>query len=385
MNKIVIKRMVIMLLLVGTGFAALIGYRIFSAKMMHQYLASQGRPAATVTTMKAVRLPWQPQLRAIGTLRAIQGVSVSAEIAGIVKKIHFHSGDRVKQGDLLVELDSVGDAALLRSLRASRKLAEITLQRDRAQFKIHAVSRSQLDAAQAALTSSKALEAQQQDVVDNKQIRAPFSGQLGIRKINLGQFLTPAEQIVSLQNIHTLFVDFNLPQQHRRRIKVGQSVRVTSNAVSHVVSGKVSAIDTVVNRDTRNLLVEAVVANADGGLLPGMFVHVALNIGAPTQQITLPQTAVSYHAYGSTVFVVRQAKGKEEGGGGEKPASGQVAEQLFVTTGATRGDQIAILSGVAEGDTVVTSGQIKLKNGTPLKVNNAILPTNNPAPTPQEQ
>ncbi|MDX8412453.1 MAG: efflux RND transporter periplasmic adaptor subunit [Mariprofundales bacterium] len=363
-----------MLLLVGILFAAIVGYQMFVASMMKKYLSSQGSPPATVSTMKVEKQPWQPQLRAIGTLRAIEGVDVSAEIAGIVKKIHFKSGDIVKQGDLLLELDSIGDAAQLQSRRASRKLAEINLRRDKAQFRIHAVSKSQLDAAQAELTSRRALEAQQQDILNKKQIRAPFAGRLGISVVNLGQFLNPAQKIVSLQNTHALLVDFNLPQKHTGQLHTGQGFSIIGNAHTAAIHGTVSALDTVVNRNTRNLLVEGVIDNANGALLPGMFVNVALDIGAVEQQLTLPQTAVSYNAYGSTVFVVRQKKG------GGKP----VAQQVFVTTGDKRGDQIAILAGINQGDTVVTSGQIKLKNGTPLIINNAILPANDAAPTPQE-
>ncbi|MDQ6950220.1 MAG: efflux RND transporter periplasmic adaptor subunit [Mariprofundales bacterium] len=368
------KRMIIMLLLVGMVFAAIIGYQMFSARMMKKYLASQGRPAATVTTMKAQRQSWQPQLHAIGTLRAIEGVEVSAEIAGVVKQIHFRSGDWVKQGDLLLEIDSIGDVARLQSLRANRKLAEINLGRDQSQFAIHAVSKSQLDAARAALTSSRALEAQQQDVVDKKHIRAPFAGRLGISEVNLGQFLKPAQNIVSLQNIRTLFVDFNLPQKYIGQLHAGQSFLITSNAHAQGNRGQISAIDTVVNRNTRNLLVEGMIDNANGGLLPGMFVNVALDVGSAQQQLTLPQTAVSYNAYGSTVFVVQQKKGRE------KPT----AQQVFVKTGDRRGDQITVLSGIHQGDIVVTSGQMKLKNGTPLIINNKTLPANDAAPTPQE-
>ncbi len=374
MKKSMTKRMIIMLLLISIISAAIVGYQMFVASMMKKYLASHGSPPATVTTMKVQRQQWQPQLRAIGTLRAIEGVDVSAEIAGIVKKIHFKSGDQVKKGALLLELDSIGDAARLQSLRASRKLAEINLRRDKAQFHIHAVSKSQLDAAKAELASKQALEAQQQDILDKKQIRAPFAGRLGISTVNPGQFLSPAQKIVSLQNTRTLLVDFNLPQKYTAQLHAGQAFHLMSNAHPTAIDGTVSALDTVVNHNSRNLLVEGVIDNRNGALMPGMFVNVSIDIGRPQQLLTLPQTAVSYNAYGSTLFVVHQKKGAD------KP----VAQQVFVTTGDKRGDQIAILDGIEPGDTVVTSGQIKLKNGTPLIINNQTLPANDAAPTPQE-
>jgi len=382
MKKSMSKRMIIMLVSVGGLFAAIIGYQMFVASMMKQYLASNAQPPATVTAMQVSEQSWQPQLSAVGTLRAVQGVQIATETSGIVKKIHFRSGDEVKQGDLLLELNSAEEAAVLESLQASRKLAEINFKRDQQQFAIHAISQAQLDASQAGLTGKRALEAQQQAIIDKKQIRAPFAGRLGITRINPGQYLNMAEPIVSLQNNRALYIDFNLPQKFVGAIKAGQNISVFgSNESGLPISGRITTINSVVDQATRNVQVEGEVDNADGALLPGMFAHVNIDTGAPQMLLTLPQTAISYNAYGSTLFVAREEKDPAQA---EAPAK-LVAQQVFVKTGDKRGDQVAVLEGLKAGDTVVTSGQLKLKNGTPLIINNTVLPANEAAPKPQEQ
>jgi len=388
MNRMT-KRMIIMLLMVGTLFAAIIGYQLFVASMMAKFLASNAQPPATVTAMQVTRQSWQPELAAVGTLRAIQGVEISAEASGVVKTVHFKSGDWVKRGDLLLELNASEEKAQLQSLRASRKLAEITFKRDKRQFKIHAISKAQLDTSQAELSSRQAQAAMQQAIIDKKRVRAPFDGRLGVSQINAGQFLNVAQPIVSLQNNLNLYVDFNLPQKFIGVVKAGQSISIsvglqsgmndsTAEAASGLIFGRINTINAVVDNSTRNVLLEGVIDNADGALLPGMFVHVKVQTGEPVQFLTLPQTAISFNAYGSTLFVAKAEKGVD----GEERF---IAQQLFVKTGEKRGDQVAILEGLQEGDRVVTSGQLKLKNGTPLIINNSVIPANEAAPTPQEQ
>ncbi|NWF36914.1 efflux RND transporter periplasmic adaptor subunit [Mariprofundus sp. KV] len=372
--------MIIMLVIVGAVFAAIIGYQMFVASMMKQFLASNAQPPATVTAMQVKRELWQSQLGAVGTLRAIQGVEISAEIAGIVKKVHFKSGDEVNKGDLLLELNSAEEAAQLQSLQANRKLAEINLDRDKRQFAVHAISKSKLDATQAELTSRIAQEAQQQAIIDKKRIRAPFAGRLGITRVNPGQYLNMAERIVSLQNSRALYIDFNLPQKYVGQIRQGQTMTVVDTQNSDLaISGTISTINSVVDNSTRNVQVEGLIDNSSGTLLPGMFVNVKVDSGAPQKLLTLPQTAISYNAYGSTLFVAKEVQGDQEG------KSQLVAQQVFVKTGDKRGDQVVILEGLEEGDTVVTSGQLKLKNGTPLIINNSVQPANDAAPKPQEK
>ena len=382
MKKSMSKRMTIMLGIVGTVFSAIIGYQMFVASMIKQSLASNAQPPATVTVMQVKRELWQPQLGAVGTLRAIQGIEISAEISGIVKKIHFESGDEVKQGDLLLELNSAEETAHLQSLQAIRKLAEINLKRDQQQFKVLAISKAQLDASQADLTSKQAQEAQQQAIIGKKRIRAPFPGRLGITQVNPGQYLNTAERIVSLQNNRALYIDFSMPQKYVGVLKKGQEINVYGSRKSaQTISGSITTINSVVDRSTRNVQIEGLIDNGDGILLPGMFVNVKIDTGAPQQLLTLPQTAISYNAYGSTLFIGKEKKdAKQEGA---KPKL--VAQQVFVKTGDKRGDQVSILEGLKEGDTVVTSGQLKLKNGTPLIINNEVLPANQAAPKPQEQ
>ena len=372
-----VKRMVVMLLLVGALFGGVVWYQQFVATMMQGFLASNANPPATVTALEVGHQRWQPQISAVGTLRAIQGVELRAEVSGIVQTIHFVSGDEVKQGQLLLELNSAEEQAQLKALQASRQLAEINVQRDRQQFKINAISQSQLDAAESELKSRRAQEEKQQATILKKQIRAPFAGRLGITQVDVGQLLNPGEEIVSLQNRERLYVDFNVPQQYMREIHTGQQITLRSNVdVAQRVRGEVHAINATVNRATRIVRVEGVIDNHSGEWMPGMFVHLNINRGAPQQLLTLPQTAVSYNAYGSTLFVVKSAVEGE---------LHPTAQQVFVETGLQRGDQVAILSGIEEGEQVVTSGQMKLKNGTPLIIDNRVSPANEMAPTPQER
>ncbi len=371
------KRMVVMLVLIGGLFAGVVAYQQFVAEMMKGFLAANANPPATVTAMVVEHQQWQPQLKAIGTLRAVQGVSIKSEVTGVVEAIHFQSGQSIQQGTLLLELDSSAEQAQLQALQASRELAEINLRRDRQQFKIHAISQAQLDAAESELKSRRAQESQQQAIIDKKQIRAPFSGRLGIRQIEVGQLLNPGEGIASLQNMERLYVDFNLPQQHLSEIHVGQPIHLQANIDETLrVSGTIHAINAEVDRETRNVQVEGVIDNRNGAWMPGMFVHLKVDNGSPQQYLTLPQTAISYNAYGPTLFLVQQ---------GESETSQPVAQQIFVETGDRRGDQVAILNGIQQGDRIVTSGQMKLKNGTPLIIDNSIQPANEAAPEPQEQ
>lgn len=370
------KRMVVMLLLVGGLFAALIGYQRFVGAMMQQFLAANANPPATVTAMVVQRSQWQPEIRAIGSLRAIQGVDLRTEIIGVVEKIHFSSGEWVEQGMLLLELNQAEEQARLKALDASLRLAQINYQRDQQQFKINAISQAQLDGTEAELNSLQAQVAQQQAVIRKRQIRAPFSGRLGLSTVVVGQLLNPGESIVTLQNTQQLYVDFNLPQKQLGSIELGQTIALQSEVENGVeAKGTLSAINTVVDAATRNIRVEGLVDNREQKLLPGMFVHLRVLSGDPGPLLTLPQTAISYNAYGSTLFLVR------DGADGERP----IAERVFVTVGGKRGDQVSILNGVAEGDQVVTSGQMKLKNGTPLIINNQVLPANEIDPQPQEQ
>jgi membrane fusion protein, multidrug efflux system len=337
------------------------------------------QPAVVVTAMKVGRQDWQPQLNAVGSLRALRGVDVTTEIAGLVRQIHFKSGDEVRAGAVLVQLNADSDLAQLASLKAAADLAQVTLTRDQAQLAAQAISQAQVDGDDADLKSKRAQVASQQATIDKKTIRAPFAGRLGITLINPGQYLNPGDKVVTLQTIDPIYIDFNLPQQEISGVSVGQQVTVLSDAyLGQSFSGKVTAIDAKVDTGTRNVQVEATVANPKRLLLPGMFGRAAVDSGEKKAYLTLPQTAITYNPYGATVFIAvdkKDAKGNPQ----------LQAQQVFITPGPTRGDQVAILKGVTEGATVVTSGQLKLKNGTPLRIDNSVQPLNEQKPAPQEQ
>lgn len=374
------KRMVIMLVSVGLLFGAIFGFQAFKAKMMKQFMASMKMPPATVTAMKAELQPWQPQLNAVGSLRAVHGVDVTSEIGGLVREVRFKSGDEATAGQVLVQLNADVDVGLLRSLEAAAELARTIYERDKAQFAIQAVSQATLDADAADLKSKEAQVAQQAAVVDKKTIRAMFDGRLGINAVNLGQYVNPGDKIVTLQSLDPIYADFSLPQQQLSRVKLGQTVTVTTDAYPGAsFVGRISAVSPKVDPETRNVQIEATIANARHELLPGMYASVTVESGAVQHYLTLPQTAVTFNPYGESVYVL------EEGGKGADGKPVLTAKQTFVSIGETRGDQVAIVKGIKAGDLVATSGQLKLKNGSPVIVNNSVQPSNDTAPVPVDQ
>jgi len=389
------KRMFIMLGCVLVLVAALaFGFYLH----IQTLIASAPKPGAqTVSTIKAETVEWQPQLTAVGTLVAVRGVDVTTEIAGLIRTVNFKSGQEVKAGELLVQLNADSDIAQLNSLQAAADLSATVLKRDQAQLAGQAVAQAVVDNDLADLKSKKALVAQQAAVVAKKTIRAPFSGRLGITTVQPGQYLNPADKIVTLQVIDPIYVDFNVPQDRLGSLRPGLVVNVVTDAFGATqFPGKITAISPKVDPATRNLLVEATIPNPQRQLLPGMFARAAVDVGDKKRYLTLPQTAITYNPYGSTVFVVKPAGSVPPAGApaasdakaaapAAPAASGPVAQQVFVVTGETRGDQVAILKGVEDGQEVVTSGQLKLKNGTPVAVDNSVQPANSPNPAPQER
>jgi membrane fusion protein (multidrug efflux system) len=374
------KRMTIMLICVGLLLAALVGFNFFKAQMIAKFMASHAAPPATVTAMAARYQSWQPQLAAVGSLRAVRGVDVTTEVPGLVREIAFHSGQDVKAGQVLVKLNDDTDRALLQSLKAQADLAQTVYERDKAQYDIKAIAKAQLDADEADLRSKKAQVAQQAALVAKKTIRAPFAGRLGITTVNPGQYLNPGDAIVTLQAVDPIYADFNLPQQQLGQLAIGQTILVDTSAYGgSTFEGKIKSINPKVDSNTRNVQVEASVDNHERKLLPGMYANVKIDAGKEERHLTLPQTAITYNPYGATVFVVQPGKDKNTQG-----KILPIAQQVFVTPGQTRGDQVAILKGVSEGMQVVTSGQLKLKNGTHLIIDNNVPPADNPNPSPQE-
>jgi len=379
-----VKRMVIMLAVIGIVLAGIFEHgpilAYVKAMLGEKAMAAFSMPPNTVSATTATAQDWQPRLEAVGSLRAVNGADLALEVSGIVDEIKFNSGDDVDAGQLLLHLRSDDDVAKLQSLQASAELAEIVYQRDQKQLKIQAVSQATLDADAANLKNAKAQVMEQQAIVDKKSVRAPFAGHLGIRMVDVGQYLSAGTTIVTLQALDPIYVDFFLPQQALDQVKVGQSIAMQVDTYAgETFRGEVSAINPKVDVSTRNVQVRATLKNPDHKLMPGMYATVDIDVGQPQRYVTVPQTAITFSAYGDTVYLVED-KGKD--------ANGQpqlVARQTFVTTGSTRGDQVAVLSGVKEGETIVTAGQIKLQNGSPIVINNTVTPTNDPNPAPVEQ
>jgi membrane fusion protein (multidrug efflux system) len=373
-------RMVLMLILVALVLGGVFGFGTFRNIMMHRFMSSMGVPPQTVSTMKAEISEWQPQLRAVGGVRAVRGADLSPQVAGTVSALHFESGAEVKEGALLVELMAADDIARLNALKASAALARITYNRDLQQLKAQAVSKQTVDADEQNLKNAEAQVAQQEALVAYKSIRAPFAGRLGIRQVDLGQYLSPGTVVVTLQSLDPIYFDFFMPQQALDVLEAGLPVSVETDTYPGVTfDGKVTAINPKVDSDTRNVQVRASLGNPDRKLLPGMYANVTLRFGTPQPYVTLPQTAISYNPYGNLVYVVTN-QGNDPSG---KPKL--VATQKFVTLGETRGDQIAILTGVSDGEEVVTNGLNKLRNGIPVVVNNTVQPSNDPAPNPPNE
>jgi len=362
-----LRRMAIMLLAVGLVFAAVFGFEAFRARMIQKAIAGLRNPPQTVSTITAGTQPWQDSLEAVGSTRAAKGADLSPQVSGIVKAIHFQSGEKVEKGAPLVELEDADDVAHLHALEAMTELAQLNYDRDTSLLKSQSVSRQAADTDLATLKNDQAQVAQQQALVGYKSIRAPFSGRLGIRQVDLGQYIAPGTPIVTLQQLDPIFVDFYLPQQDLAKIKVGQTV--TANVDTYPAlkfTGQTLAINPLVNTASRNVQVRATFANPDEKLLPGMFATVDIDVGAPKDYVTLPKTAIYYNAYGDIAYLVEDA-GKDKSGQERK-----VAQQVFVKTGQTRGDQIAVLDGIKPGDVVVTAGQNKLHNGSPIRINNEV-------------
>lgn len=370
------KPMRTMLIALGILFGGIFLYKSAMNLFMKFWFAENGSPAVTVSTLKADYAPWEPKISAAGSTRAVTGVNVTAQLSGMVQQIYFTPGTTVTKDTVLVQQNADPDIAKLHALEANMQLAKITYERDKAQYKIHAVSKQQLDTDEQNYKSAQAQVAQQAATVDMKSIRAPFTGRLGISKVNPGQYLNPGDTVVTLQTLDPIYVDFYVPQQALASLKLDQRVVVTSDTFpGKLFTGKVTTINPLVDTDTRNVEVEATIDNPDYELTPGMFTHVEVTIADAKKYLTLPQSAITFNSYGDIVYIIRE-QGKDKHG---KPIL--IAKQSFVTTGETRGDQITILNGLKAGDLVVTSGQLKLKNGSHVNINNDVQPTNQPNPT----
>jgi len=372
------KRMILMLAVMS----ALVGGLGFLKFRQVETAIAQGAsfqpPPTAVTTVVAHRETWPSTLTVIGSAAAIQGVTVGADLPGTVDKIHFESGQWVHEGDILVELDTRQERAQLANLEAQRDLARVNYDRAQELVKAGVISRSDYDSASA---QQKATEAQVGDIqaaIARKTIRAPFSGILGIRQISLGQYLAAGQAIVSLQSLSPIYVNFGVPQQDTPKVVLGSVLRVTNDDLPGVAfTGRITALDSVVNEQTRNIQVQAILTNKENKLRPGMFVQVELPLGKARDIVPLPASAINYAPYGDSVFVVadmKDAKGNTYRG----------VRQQVVRVEGSRGDQVAITSGINPGDVVVSSGVFRLRNGAPIQVNNTVKPGNSSSPKPED-
>lgn len=399
------KRWLIMIGVVLAMVAVIGGIWWYNVSQKIAAYKAMGTPKQSVTAMKAEPQEWRQQVTAVGSLHAVRGADLSNEVAGVVEAIHFESGADVKAGTLLVEMRAADDIGRLESLKANADLAKLNYDRAVKQYEAQAISKAELDTEQANARSAKAQVAEQQAIVDKKRIRAPFNGHIGIRNADPGQYLPAGSKLVTLQTLDPIHVDFHLPQQQLAGLRVGQTVTALSDTYpGQTFSGRITAIDPKVDTDTRNVQVRATLQNPKRQLLPGMYVNMQVDLGKPQSYITLPNTALTYNPYGTAAYVITTrakfdqdaqkeaaAKGEtipektEEQKAADKTAANDpVVRQVFVTTGPTRGDQVSVLKGIAVGEQVVTSGQLKLKNGTPVVINNKILPANDPDPKPVE-
>jgi membrane fusion protein, multidrug efflux system len=373
-----IKRLVIMLILVGGLIGGLVWFNGFKTKMIKQFMAGMSEPPATVSSVNAQLQDWTNSLSAIGTLRAHRAVDLSPEITGTIRSVHIQSGDHVSKGQVLLEMNDDVERAQLRTLMAARDLARVTLERDRKQLAIQTVPVQQVDADEADLKSKEAQVEAQNALLTKKRILAPFSGEIGITTVAPGQYVNPGDKLANLQDLSRLVIDFSVPQSESTLVKMGSKVELKIDSFpDQIFHGVISARNPSVDASTRNLQIEASIKNQRHHLLPGMFAQVSVMAGEQHRYVTLPQTAVAYNPYGAIVFVVKEDKGSDG-----QPH--KVAQQVIVKTGPTRGDQVAILSGVVEGAEVVSSGQLKVKNGTPLIINNKINPVSDADPHPQD-
>jgi membrane fusion protein, multidrug efflux system len=372
-----VKRMILMLT-VAAVFIAALGFVKFRQFQAAAGQASFTPPPEAVTTIVAEQEDWPSTLTAIGTMAAVQGVTVSADLPGIVDRITFESGKSVRAGDVLVQLDMRQERAQLAAVEAEHDLAGLNFDRMQGLLNERVISKAEYDRATADSRQTQARVGEIRAAIERKTIRAPFSGILGIRQVNLGQYLSAGDAVVGLQSLNPIYVNFGVPQQEAAQVRVGRQVRITADDLAGIdFTGRVTALDSSVDEATRNVQVQATLANPEGKLRPGMFVQTEIVLGASRSVVALPASAISYAPYGDSVFIVTDLKGPN----GEAYRG---VRQQFVKLGGARGDQIAVTSGVNPGDEVVTSGVFKLRNGAAVTVNNKVRPANNRAPKPED-
>ena len=373
------KRMLLMLAAMGIFIVTIGLTKFFQIRAAIAQGMNWQPPPEAVTTIVSREEEWPAGLSGVGSVAAVHGVTVSADLPGIVEQITFDSGRRVRAGEVLVRLDTNQERAQLEAAQAQVELAELNLDRMKKLLQEQVVSQLEYDrqAAEAKQWTARAKEIQAS--IDRKTIRAPFAGVLGIRQVNLGQYLNGGDPIVPLQSMDPVYVNFSLPQDDVGALRVGAEVRISADSVEHVsAAGRITAVNSVIDEATRNVQVQATLANPKGHLRPGMFVDVQVVLGSKSSVIALPASAINYAPYGNSVFVVEEMTNPKGG------AKYRGVSQRFVKLGGSRGDQVAVAGGIKPGEEVVTSGVFKLRAGAAITVNNATPPANNPAPKPED-
>jgi len=371
------KRMILMLVAVALLVGALGYFKLRQVQAAVKGGAFQPPPEA-VTTIVAKQETWPSTLSVVGTMAPVHGVTVSADLPGTVDTITFDSGQFVHEGEVLVQLDTRQERAQLAAVEAQRDLAKINYDRMQQLVNEGVISRMEYDKSTAEQRQTEANVGEIKATIQRKTIRAPFSGILGIRQVNLGQYMSAGTAIVSLQALNPIYANFNVPQQVMSQMRPGQNVKISTDGASgHEYTGRVNALESTVDESTRNVQVQATLANPENKLRPGMFVQVEVGVGAQRSLFPLPASAINYAAFGDSVYIVTDLKGPDG-----KTYRG--VRQQFVKIAGARGDQIGIVSGLNQGDEVVTSGAFKLRNGAAVAVNNKIQPGNNPSPKPED-
>jgi membrane fusion protein (multidrug efflux system) len=371
MKKALLVVLAIVAGLAVVGVLGLVKYNQIKAQMSQTW----EMPPESVTSLIAEEEEWVPSIKAVGSTAAVQGVTVSTDQPGIVTKINFESGQHVKEGDLLVQLDISQEEAQLRSALAQQKLASLNLQRQQNLIKSKVSAQSELDTAQAEFDQATARVYEAKSAVDKKTIRAPFSGVLGIRMVNLGQYLQSGAQVAPLQSLDPIYVNFWVPQQCLSQVRAGLPVKIRAEGHAEPFEGKINAVDSVVDEATRNIRVQATIPNPQGILRAGMFVNAEVPLPQKERHVVIPNTSVQYAPYGDTVYIIEPAKDEK---------SPRTVRQQVVKIGESYGDKVTILDGVKAGEEVVTSGGFKLRQGSAVMVNNAILPPNESKPNPED-
>ncbi len=365
-KRTVTKRMLLMIGACVLVFGGIFGMKFMGSKAMNDYFDNMPTPAVTILSAKAQRMEWSRDLPSVGSLHAVNGTDITAQADGIVEAIHFTSGAMVKKGELLVSLDTDTEKAELAQLRAQADIADVNLRRARDLSKREVLSQAEFDQTKAKAAAARAAADAQQARLDRKQIRAPFDGVLGIRQINVGEFLAPGTAMVSLQTLDPMEVEFALPEAQLSLVQKGLEISVTVDAwPGESFPGQISVIEPRVDTATRNFRLRGTLANPDGKLRAGMFARVTIQRPGTDSVVAIPRTAISYDSYGTSVYVIQPA---------QDDADKLIVNQRFIRTGKARGDFIEIVDGLKEGEEVASGGLLKLRNGAPVIIDNS-LPT----------